>query len=42
MALLDVEVVVGTKDVARYNTREVTSVLLVVSLEKVEVTIAAF
>ena len=42
MALLNVEVVMGTKDVARYNTCEVTSVLLVVSLEKVEGAIAAF
>ena len=34
MALLNVEVVMGTKDVARNNTSEVTTVLLVISLEK--------
>ena len=32
MALLNVEVVMGTEDVARYDTREVATVLLVISL----------
>ena len=34
MALLNVEVVMGTEDVARNNTSEVATVLLVISLEK--------
>ena len=43
MALLNVEVVMGTKDVARNNTSEVATVLLVVSLEKMrEKKIASF
>lgn len=36
MALLNVEVVMGTKDVARNNTSEVATVLLVISLEKLK------